>query len=81
MTKLLSANFLRLRKTTLLWAALGVCVGLGALAAFGEFRVQLSMTSDMSTPGAAQYKSLLEGRFFEYAAFIGIPACPSISPA
>ncbi len=79
MTKLLSANFLRLRKTTLLWAALGVCVGLGALAVFGEFRIQLSMTSDMSTPGAAQYKSLLEGRFFEYAAFIGILAAAFIS--
>ena len=79
MTKLLSANFLRLRKTNLIWGSLGVCVGLGALAALGEFRFQVSSGADLSVPEVAQAKALLEGQFFEYAAFIGILAAEFIS--
>lgn len=79
MTKLLSANFLRLRKTNLIWGSLGVCVGLGVLAALGEFRTQVSMGADLSVPEVAQYKALLERQFFEYAAFIGILAAEFIS--
>ena len=79
MIKLLSANFLRLRKTNLIWGSLGVCVGLGALAALGEFRFQVSVGADLSVPEVAQYKALLEKQFFEYAAFIGILAAEFIS--
>ena len=79
MSKLLSANFLRLRKTNLIWGSLGVCVGLGALAALGEFRFQVSSGADLSVPEVAQAKALLEGQFFEYAAFIGILAAEFIS--
>lgn len=79
MTELLSANFLRLRKTNLIWGSLGVCVGLGALAALGEFRFQVGMGADLSVPEVAQAKALLEGQFFEYAAFIGILAAEFIS--
>ena len=79
MTKLLSANFLRLQKTKAFWISLGVCVVLGALAALGEFRFQVSMGTDLSVPEVAQYKALLEGQFFEYAAFIGILAAEFIA--
>ena len=79
MTKLLSANFLRLRKTNAFWASLGVCLVLGALASLGEFRFQVSVGADLSVPEVAQYKALLEGQFFEYAAFIGILAAEFIS--
>ena len=79
MIKLLSANFLRLRKTNLIWGSLGICVGLGALAALGEFRFQVSVGADLSVPEVAQYKALLEKQFFEYAAFIGILAAEFIS--
>ena len=79
MIKLLSANFLRLRKTNLIWGSLGVCVGLGALAALGEFRFQMSTGADLSVPEVAQAKALLEGQFFEYAAFIGILAAELIA--
>ena len=79
MIKLLSANFLRLRKTNLIWGSLGVCVGLGALAALGEFRFQVSVGADLNVPEVAQAKALLEGQFFEYAAFIGILAAEFIS--
>lgn len=79
MIKLLSANFLRLRKTNTFWGSLGVCVGLGALAALGEFRFQISVGADLSAPEVAQYKALLERQFFEYAAFIGILAAEFIS--
>lgn len=79
MIKLLSANFLRLRKTNLIWGSLGVCVGLGALAALGEFRFQVGTGADLSVPEVAQYKALLEKQFFEYAAFIGILAAEFIS--
>lgn len=79
MTKLLSANFLRIRKTSLIWGSLGVCAGLGALAALGEFRFQVSVGADLSIPEVAQYKALLEKQFFEYASFIGILAAEFIS--
>lgn len=72
MSKLLSANFLRLWRNKAFWASLAVCVVLGALAAFGEFQFQVSAGADLSVPEVARYKSLLEGQFFEYAAFIGI---------
>lgn len=79
MTKLLSANFLRLRKTNAFWASLGVCLVLGVLASLGEFRFQIEAGADLSVPEVAQYKALLEGQFFEYAAFIGILAAAFIS--
>ena len=79
MTKLLSANLLRLWKNNTFWCSLGVCVGLGALAALGEFRFQVGMGADLSLPEVAQAKALLEGQFFEYAAFIGILAAEFIS--
>ncbi len=79
MTKLLSANLLRLWKNNTFWGSLGVCVGLGALAALGEFRFQVGMGADLSLPEVAQAKALLEGQFFEYAAFIGILAAEFIS--
>ncbi|MDE6280799.1 MAG: ABC transporter permease [Oscillospiraceae bacterium] len=79
MTKLLSANFLRLRKSNTFWGSLGVCVGLGVLAAIGEFRAQISMGVDLSVPEVVQYKALLEGQFFEYTAFIGILAAEFIA--
>lgn len=79
MTKLLSANFLRMRKTNLIWGSLGVCVGLGVLMVLGEAHFQASMGADLSVPEVAQYKALLEQQFFEYAAFIGILAAEFIS--
>lgn len=79
MTKLLSANFLRLRKTNLIWGSLGVCVVLAVLSALGEFRFQVSIGTDLSVPEVAQYKALLEGKFFEYSTFIGILAAAFIS--
>ncbi len=79
MTKLLGAGFMRLRKTNLIWGSLGVCVGLGALAALGEFQFQVSAGADLSVPEVVQAKALLEGQFFEYAAFIGILAAEFIS--
>lgn len=79
MTKLLSANFLRLRKNKAFWAAVAVCVFLGVGAAVGEFRFQVSLGADLSAPEVAQYKALLEGQFFEYAAFIGMLAAALIS--
>ncbi len=79
MTELLSANFLRLRKTNAFWGSLGVCVGLGALAALGEFRSQVGLGADLSVPEVIQAKALLEGQFFEYAAFIGILAAEFIA--
>lgn len=79
MTKLLNASFLRLWKNNAFRGSLGACVGLGALAALGEFRFQVSVGADLSVPEVAQYKALLEGQFFEYAAFIGIVAAALIS--
>lgn len=79
MTKLLSANFLRLWRNNTFWGSLGVCVGLGALAALGEFRFQMAAGADLSVPEVVQAKALLEGQFFEYAAFIGLLAAELIA--
>lgn len=79
MTRLLSANFLRLWRNKAFWASLAVCVVLGAGAALGEFRFQVSSGADLSVPEVAQSKALLEGQFFEYAAFIGILAAALIA--
>lgn len=79
MTKLLNANFLRLRKTKTFWISVAICAALGALAAFEEFRFQVSTGADLSAPEVAQYKALLEGQFFEYASFIGILAAALIA--
>ena len=74
MTKLLSANFLRLRKTNLIWGSIGICVVLGALAALGEFQFLVSTGTDLSVPEVAQYKAPLDKQFFQYASYIGILA-------
>lgn len=79
MTKLLSANLLRLRKNKPFWVSVIICVVLEALAAFGEFRFQVSTGADLSVPDVAQYKALLEGQFFNCASFIGILAAALIS--
>lgn len=79
MRNLLSANFLRLRKNMPFWVSVAVCVVLGALAAFGEFRFQVSTGADLSVPEVSQYKALLEGQFFNYASFIGILAAALIA--
>lgn len=79
MTKLLSANFLRLWRNKAFWASLAVCVVLGAGAALGEFLFQASTGADLSVPEVSQYKALLEEQFFEYTAFIGILAAALIS--
>lgn len=72
MIKLLSANFLRLKKNRVFWICMVLCIVMGALAALGEFRFQVSVGADLSVPEVAKYKALLEGQFFEYAVFIGI---------
>lgn len=74
MTKLLSANFLRLRKSRVFLVCLILCVAMGALAAFQEFQFQVSVGADLSVPEVSEYKSLLEGQFFEYTVFIGLVA-------
>lgn len=79
MTKLLSANFLRLWRNKAFQVSLAVCLVLGVLAALGEFRTQISMGADLSVPEVVQAKALLEGQFFEYTAFIGILAAALIA--
>ncbi|MDE6590383.1 MAG: ABC transporter permease, partial [Oscillospiraceae bacterium] len=79
MRNLLSANFLRLWRNKTFWVSLGICVGLGALAALGEFQFRVAVGTDLSVPEVSQYLSLLEGQFFEYAAFIGILAAEFIA--
>ena len=74
MTKLLSANFLRLWKSRVFLVCFILCVAMGALAAFQEFQFQVSTGADLSVPEVAEYKSLLEGQFFEYTVFIGLVA-------
>ena len=78
MTRLLSANFLRLWRSKAFRVSLAVCIVLGAGAALGEFRFQISAGADLSAPEVAQSKALLERQFFEYAAFIGILAAALI---
>ncbi len=79
MTKLLNANFLRLWKNKAFWASAAVCVVLGALAALGEFRFQVSVGADLSVPEVAQYKALLEKQFFSYTTVTGILAAALVS--
>ncbi len=79
MRNLLSANFLRLWRNKAFWAAVTVCLVLGAAAALGEFQFQVSTGAVLNVPEVAQYKALLERQFFEYAAFIGILAAALIS--
>lgn len=79
MTKLLSANFLRLWKSRAFLVCLALCVVLGALGAFGEFRFQVSVGADLSVPEVSAYKSLLEGEFFGYAPLIGLVAAALIA--
>ena len=74
MTKLLSANFLRLRKSNTFWGSLGVCVGLGILSALDGVSVIIDNGSEPLV-GAAT----LEVKFFQYAAFIGILAAEFIA--
>ena len=74
MTKLLSANFLRLRKSNTFWGSLGVCVGLGILSALDGVSVIMDNGSEPLV-GAAT----LEVKFFQYAAFIGILAAEFIA--
>lgn len=79
MIKLLSANFLRLWKNKAFWAAVAVCIVLGAAASLGEFRFQVSTGADLSVPEVSRYKFLLEGQFFQCASYIGILAAALIS--
>ena len=66
MMSLLSANFLRLRKSRAFWIAFGCCVGFGALSALGELQFIVSSMDTTSVP--------LEKQFFQYASLIGILA-------
>ena len=79
MTKLLSANFLRLWRNKAFWASAVACILLGTGAALGEFQFQVSTGADLSVPEVAQYKALLEGQFFQCASYIGILTAALIS--
>lgn len=65
MRSLLSANFLRLKRSNTFWGSMGVCLGLGLLMAVDAFRG--SQTN-------ASYTNTLDAQIFKYAAFIGILA-------
>lgn len=79
MTKLLSANLLRLWRNKAFRASVAVCILLGIGAVLGEFQFQVSTGANLNVPEVAQYKALLEEQFFEYASFIGILAAAFIS--
>ncbi len=79
MTKLLSANFLRLWKSTAFRVCMIVCAALGVLTILGEFQFQVSTGADLSVPEVAQYKALLEKEFFQYVGIAGILAASFIS--
>lgn len=79
MTKLLSANFLRLWRNKAFWVSLAICVVLGAAAALGEFRFQVSVGTDLSVPEVAQSKALLEGQVFSCVSYIGVLAAAFIA--
>ena len=79
MTKLLSANFLRLWKSTAFRVCMIVYAALGVLTILGEFQFQVSTGADLSVPEVAQYKALLEKEFFQYVGIAGILAASFIS--
>lgn len=79
MTKLLSANFLRLWKNKAFWASAAACAALGAAAALGESQFQVSTGANLNVPEVAQYKALLEAQFFQCASYIGILTAALIS--
>lgn len=66
MIKLLSANFLRLRKNNAFWGSMGVSLGMGL------FMVVDSWRSAQESGGA--WASTVDAELFKYAAFIGILA-------
>lgn len=70
MTKLLSANFLRLWKNKAFWASMGVSLGMGL------FMVVDSWRSAQESGGA--WASTVDAELFKYAAFIGILAAELI---
>ena len=70
MIKLLSANFLRLRKNNAFWGSMGVSLGMGL------FMVADSWRSAQESGGA--WASTVDAELFKYAAFIGILAAELI---
>lgn len=66
MTKLLSANFLRLKKNNAFWGSMGVSLGMGL------FMVVDSWRSTQESGGA--WASTVDAELFKYAALIGILA-------
>ena len=70
MTKLLSANFLRLWRNKAFWASMGVSLGMGL------FMVVDSWRSAQESGGA--WASTVDAELFKYAAFIGILAAELI---
>ena len=70
MIKLLSANFLRLRKNNAFWGSMGVSLGMGLLMVVDSWR------SAQESGGA--WASTVDAELFKYAAFIGILAAELI---
>ena len=70
MTKLLSANFMRLRKNNAFWGSMGISFGMGL------FMVLDSWRSAQESGGA--WASTVDAELFKYAAFIGILAAEFI---
>ena len=70
MTKLLSANFLRLWRNNAFWGSMGVSLGMGL------FMVVDSWHSAQESGGA--WASTVDAELFKYAAFIGILAAELI---
>lgn len=71
MTRLLSANFLRLWRSKTFWASMSVSLGMGL------FMVVDSWRSAQASGGA--WSSSVDAELFKYAAFIGILAAEFIS--
>lgn len=71
MTKLLSANFMRLWKTNAFWGSLGVSLSMGLLMVADSWR------SAQESGGA--WASTVDAELFKYAAFIGVLAAELIS--
>ena len=70
MTKLLSANFMRLWKTNAFWGSLGVSLSMGLLMVADSWR------SAQESGGA--WASTVDAELFKYAAFIGVLAAELI---